>query len=78
MSDAFVVVSNLSFAWPDDTPVFDGLSFAIGAGRTGLVASRSARWLSSTGSASAVSSWSGSWARSAEGRSSHSASRRSC
>jgi ATPase subunit of ABC transporter with duplicated ATPase domains len=38
MSDAFVVVSNLSFSWPDDTPVFDGLSFAIGAGRTGLVA----------------------------------------
>src|SRR5215217_2967346 len=38
MSDAFLVVSNLSFSWPDDTPVFDGLSFAIGAGRTGLVA----------------------------------------
>jgi len=38
MSDAFVVVSNLSFSWPDDTPVFAGLSFAIGAGRTGLVA----------------------------------------
>ena len=38
MSDAFLVVSSLSFSWPDDTPVFDGLSFAIGAGRTGLVA----------------------------------------
>ena len=38
MSDAFIVVSNLSFSWPDDTPVFDGLSFTIGAGRTGLVA----------------------------------------
>ncbi|TDW94981.1 ATPase subunit of ABC transporter with duplicated ATPase domains [Kribbella pratensis] len=38
MSDAFVVVSDLSFSWPDDTPVFDGLSFAFGAGRTGLVA----------------------------------------
>ena len=38
MADAFVVVSNLSFSWPDDTPVFDGLSFSIGAGRTGLVA----------------------------------------
>ncbi|MEU4389617.1 ribosomal protection-like ABC-F family protein [Kribbella sp. NPDC023855] len=38
MSDAFVVVSSLSFSWPDDTPVFDGLSFTVGAGRTGLVA----------------------------------------
>lgn len=38
MSDAFIVVSNLSFSWPDDTPVFDGLSATIGAGRTGLVA----------------------------------------
>jgi ATPase subunit of ABC transporter with duplicated ATPase domains len=38
MSDAFVVVSNLSFSWPDDTPVFEGLSFTVGAGRTGLVA----------------------------------------
>jgi ABC-type multidrug transport system ATPase subunit len=38
MSDAFLVVSSLSFSWADDTPVFDGLSFAIGAGRTGLVA----------------------------------------
>ncbi|MEU4294054.1 ribosomal protection-like ABC-F family protein [Kribbella sp. NPDC026596] len=38
MSDAFLVVSHLSFSWPDDTPVFDGLSFAVGAGRTGLVA----------------------------------------
>lgn len=38
MSDAFVTVSHLSFAWPDDTPVLDGLSFTVGAGRTGLVA----------------------------------------
>jgi ATPase subunit of ABC transporter with duplicated ATPase domains len=38
MSDAFIVVSNLSFSWPDDTPVFEGLSFTVGAGRTGLVA----------------------------------------
>ncbi|MEV6907807.1 ribosomal protection-like ABC-F family protein [Amycolatopsis sp. NPDC051071] len=38
MSDAFVVVSNLSFAWPDDTPVFDDLSFTVPGGRTGLVA----------------------------------------
>ncbi|MCX4390796.1 ATP-binding cassette domain-containing protein [Micromonospora peucetia] len=38
MSDAFIVCSRLSFSWPDDTPVFDGLSFTVGAGRTGLVA----------------------------------------
>ncbi|AEB44655.1 MULTISPECIES: ribosomal protection-like ABC-F family protein [Micromonospora] len=38
MSDSFVVCSNLSFSWPDDTPVFQDLSFTIGAGRTGLVA----------------------------------------
>ena len=38
MSDAFIVCSHLSFSWPDDTPVFDGLSFTVGAGRTGLVA----------------------------------------
>ncbi|MEU7599142.1 ribosomal protection-like ABC-F family protein [Streptomyces sp. NPDC039022] len=38
MSDASVVCSNLSFSWPDDTPVFHDLSFTVGAGRTGLVA----------------------------------------
>ncbi|WP_330436512.1 MULTISPECIES: ribosomal protection-like ABC-F family protein [unclassified Streptomyces] len=38
MSDAAIICSNLSFAWPDDTPVFDDLSFAMGSGRTGLVA----------------------------------------
>lgn len=38
MSDAFITVSHLSFAWPDDTPVLDGLSFTVGTGRTGLVA----------------------------------------
>ncbi|MER5438267.1 ABC-F family ATP-binding cassette domain-containing protein [Streptomyces sp. NPDC002790] len=38
MSDASVVSSNLSFSWPDDTPVFDGLSFSVPTGRTGLVA----------------------------------------
>ncbi|MGH4030027.1 ribosomal protection-like ABC-F family protein [Actinomycetota bacterium Odt1-20B] len=38
MSDAAVVCSNLSFAWPDDTPVFADLSFAVATGRTGLVA----------------------------------------
>ncbi|MEV5240130.1 ABC-F family ATP-binding cassette domain-containing protein [Streptomyces cinnamoneus] len=38
MSNAAVICSNLSFSWPDDTPVFDDLSFALGGGRTGLVA----------------------------------------
>jgi ATPase subunit of ABC transporter with duplicated ATPase domains len=33
-----IVCSNLSFSWPDGTAVFDDLSFAVGAGRTGLVA----------------------------------------
>ncbi|MBF4999549.1 ABC-F family ATP-binding cassette domain-containing protein [Nocardia sp. BSTN01] len=38
MSDAFIVCSNLSFTWPDDTPVFGDLSFSVPGGRTGLVA----------------------------------------
>ncbi|WP_190813184.1 ribosomal protection-like ABC-F family protein [Saccharopolyspora pogona] len=38
MSDAFITCSNLSFSWPDDTPVFQDLSFTVGGGRTGLVA----------------------------------------
>ncbi|NED11316.1 ribosomal protection-like ABC-F family protein [Streptomyces sp. SID9124] len=38
MSDASLICSNLSFSWPDDTPVFSGLSFTVGTGRTGLVA----------------------------------------
>lgn len=38
MSDARIVCSNLSFSWPDDTPVFTGLSCTVPAGRTGLVA----------------------------------------
>ncbi|MFJ7628647.1 ribosomal protection-like ABC-F family protein [Streptomyces sp. NPDC097595] len=38
MSDASLICSNLSFSWPDDTPVFAGLSFSVGSGRTGLVA----------------------------------------
>ncbi|WP_328564296.1 ribosomal protection-like ABC-F family protein [Streptomyces coelicoflavus] len=38
MSDAVLRCSSLSFSWPDDTPVFDDLSFTVGAGRTGLVA----------------------------------------
>jgi ATPase subunit of ABC transporter with duplicated ATPase domains len=33
-----IVCSNLSFAWPDDAPLFAGLSFTLGEGRTGLVA----------------------------------------
>ena len=38
MSDASIICSGLSFSWPDDTPVFQDLSFAVGEGRTGLVA----------------------------------------
>jgi ATPase subunit of ABC transporter with duplicated ATPase domains len=38
MSDAFIICSNLSFSWSDDTPVFQDLSFTVGGGRTGLVA----------------------------------------
>ncbi len=38
MSDARIRVSRLSFSWPDGTPVFADLSFALGASRTGLVA----------------------------------------
>jgi ATPase subunit of ABC transporter with duplicated ATPase domains len=38
MSDVCIVCSNLSFTWPDATPVFEDLSFTIGSGRTGLVA----------------------------------------
>ncbi|MFB9903765.1 ABC-F family ATP-binding cassette domain-containing protein [Allokutzneria oryzae] len=33
-----ITLSNLSFAWPDGTPVFDGLNAVIGDGRTGLIA----------------------------------------
>ncbi|TWH21502.1 ABC-F family ATP-binding cassette domain-containing protein [Prauserella rugosa] len=38
VTPASIVCSHLSFAWPDDTPVFDDLSFTVGRGRTGLVA----------------------------------------
>lgn len=38
MSDARIRVSHLSFSWPDGTPVFADLSFALGPSRTGLVA----------------------------------------
>jgi ATPase subunit of ABC transporter with duplicated ATPase domains len=33
-----VIATDLSFSWPDGTPVFTDLSFSVGAGRTGLVA----------------------------------------
>ncbi|MDT5047115.1 MAG: hypothetical protein QOG75_2978, partial [Mycobacterium sp.] len=33
-----IACSNLSFAWPDDTPLFADLSFTVGDGRMGLVA----------------------------------------
>ncbi|WP_327173991.1 ATP-binding cassette domain-containing protein [Streptomyces sp. NBC_01335] len=38
MSASSLTCSNLSFAWPDGTPVFQDLSFTVGTGRTGLVA----------------------------------------
>ena len=38
MSSTSITCTSLSFAWPDDTPVFQDLSFTVGAGRTGLVA----------------------------------------
>ncbi|OLF05898.1 ABC transporter [Actinophytocola xinjiangensis] len=33
-----ITCTDLSFSWPDDTPVLTGLSFTVGLGRTGLVA----------------------------------------
>jgi ATPase subunit of ABC transporter with duplicated ATPase domains len=38
MSDAAIVCSNVSFAWPDGTPVFHDLSFTVTTSSTGLVA----------------------------------------
>ncbi|WP_037810485.1 MULTISPECIES: ribosomal protection-like ABC-F family protein [unclassified Amycolatopsis] len=38
MSDLRIVLSGISFSWPDDTLVFDQLSATFPAGRTGLVA----------------------------------------
>ncbi|BDX30801.1 ABC transporter ATP-binding protein [Mycobacterium antarcticum] len=38
MSDVFVVCSQLSYRWADDTPLFENLSFTVPGGRTGLVA----------------------------------------
>ena len=37
-----IACSNLSFSWPDDTPLFTDLSFTVSDGRTGLVAPNSA------------------------------------
>lgn len=42
MSDARIRVSHLVYAWPNGTPVLDGLSFALGPVRTGLVAANGA------------------------------------
>ncbi|MEU9607307.1 ATP-binding cassette domain-containing protein [Streptomyces sp. NPDC048057] len=36
-STASIAVTDLTYAWPDGTPVFDGLQTAFGGGRTGLV-----------------------------------------
>lgn len=38
MSETSILCSNLSFAWPGETPLFEELSFSVGDGRTGLVA----------------------------------------
>ncbi len=32
-----ILISDLSFAWPDGEPVFDGLDLAVGTGRTALI-----------------------------------------
>ncbi|WP_035303325.1 ABC-F family ATP-binding cassette domain-containing protein [Actinokineospora inagensis] len=37
-----ITCSHVEFSWPDDTPVFDGVSFTVGAGRTGLVGANGA------------------------------------
>ncbi|MER5703690.1 ribosomal protection-like ABC-F family protein [Micromonospora sp. NPDC002296] len=42
MSNGHIVCSALSFAWPDDTPVFSDLSFSVPGGRTALVAANGA------------------------------------
>ncbi|MEV5571349.1 ribosomal protection-like ABC-F family protein [Spirillospora sp. NPDC052269] len=38
MSVSPIIVSGLSFTWPDDVPVFQNLTFSVDAGRVGLVA----------------------------------------
>jgi len=42
MPAPFVRASNLDFSWPDGSPVFTRLSFALGPSRTGLVAANGA------------------------------------
>jgi len=42
MSEPLVRASNLCFSWPDGSPVFDHLSFALGPSRTGIVAANGA------------------------------------
>lgn len=42
MSNAGIHVADLVFSWPDGTPVLQGLSFALGVSRTGLVAANGA------------------------------------
>ncbi|MFF0488116.1 ATP-binding cassette domain-containing protein [Nocardia sp. NPDC004068] len=37
MSTSTVVLSDLTFAWPDGTPVFDGLDAVLGPGHIGLI-----------------------------------------
>ncbi|WP_042365871.1 ABC-F family ATP-binding cassette domain-containing protein [Streptacidiphilus neutrinimicus] len=36
-SEPAVVATGLHYAWPDGTPVLDGLDLAVGVGRTGLI-----------------------------------------
>lgn len=42
MSITTVSISDLTFAWPDGTPVFDGLDAVLGPGHVGLVGSNGA------------------------------------
>jgi ATPase subunit of ABC transporter with duplicated ATPase domains len=42
MTNTAVCVSSLAFAWPDGTPVFDGLDLLVGTGRLGLVGTNGA------------------------------------
>jgi ABC-type multidrug transport system ATPase subunit len=42
MTNTAVSVSSLDFAWPDGTPVFDGLDLLVGTGRSGLVGTNGA------------------------------------
>jgi ATPase subunit of ABC transporter with duplicated ATPase domains len=36
-SPTFITCTNLTFTWPDGTPVLEGLDWALGPGRTGLI-----------------------------------------